>query len=220
MIELKITIPNDEVNDGQAALEKRMAVLGYAFGHKAVPVVGPDIYAEAAKTVYASHDIASREAEAPTVVTNTPRAGENAAQTAARKREKRKPEPAPVAPNGLPDTPGVPPLNISAAPEHRVDPEVEAQDAADEAAEVATQQVKELTAEDLRAVMGQYVTAFGLAEAQADGPKLFADALGTPPPGSEMWSVTLASKNQDTLAKAIVAWNAAVESGKRYGGAA
>jgi hypothetical protein len=74
-----------------------------------------------------------------------------------------------------------------------------------------------MTAEDLRAVMGRYVSAHGLDAAQADGPKVFVDALGAAPAGFDLWTVTLASQNPETLAKAVTAWTAAAEAGVRYG---
>lgn len=196
-VKIEINIPNDEIGDGKAALEKRMAVLGYAWGAAAVPYIG---VANPEPTLTLGEAIRAEEAK------------EEPKPEPAKKRgrpPKAEPAPEPVAAEPTP--------NISAQPENRIDPEVEAQDAADEAAEVAATPAKELTAEDLRAVMGRYVNTFGMAEAQADGPKLFADALGTPPDGAEMWSVTLASRSQDTLAKAIAAWDAAVKKEVRYG---
>lgn len=210
MIEIKITIPNDEIGDG-TALSRRLAVLGYTFGVPAVPVIGGDAAPKTATELM----ITEKSTWLLGDLTRAPEAAvyDEAKPEPAKKRgrpPKAEPAPEPVAAEPTP--------NISEQPENRVDPDVEAQDAADEAAEVAATPAKELTAEDLRAVMGRYVNTFGLAEAQADGPKLFADALGTPPDGAEIWSVTLASKSQETLAKAIAAWDAAVKAGKRYDG--
>lgn len=99
------------------------------------------------------------------------------------------------------------------------EPEAEEQDAADEAAEVeaARKDDKPLTIDDLKNAMGDYVKAFGLAETQEDGAKLFADALGTPPEGNAFWKVSLvAAQGQEALRKAIAAWEAAIATGERY----
>ena len=185
MIEVKITIPSDELGDPNA-VSRRMAVLGY---------VPTEMMWKPAGSVV---QVAQPDDPAPVAVV------EPAKPEPVRRGRPKKAEPAPE-----------PEPNISAQPEQRVDPEVEAQDDEDEAAEVVEAAV--LTAEDLRSMMGRYVNTFGLAEAQADGPRLFADALGTPPEGASIWSVTLASKSQDTLVKAIAAWETAVKNGKRYG---
>lgn len=98
-------------------------------------------------------------------------------------------------------------------------PETEAQDAADEAAEVDAKRdaEKPLTADDLKQAMGLYVQKFGLAETQEDGPNLFNDALGEPPAGEQFWKVTLvATQGQAVLSKAIEAWKTAAAAGKRY----
>lgn len=100
------------------------------------------------------------------------------------------------------------------------DPETEAQDAADEQAEVEENRDDEapLTIDDLKSAMGAYVSAHDMAAAQEDGPKIFVAALGKPPAGEEFWKASLvASSGQDHLKKAIDAWNAAAAAGKRYG---
>lgn len=110
--------------------------------------------------------------------------------------------------------------NISASPENRVNPEDEAQDKADEAAEVEAARDTEnpLTVDDLRSVMGKYVEAHGMPATQEDGPAIFKSALGNPPAGEESWKLSLvAAQGQETLRKAVDAWRALVESGKRYG---
>lgn len=55
--------------------------------------------------------------------------------------------------------------------EERVDPAADKQDAKDEAAEKAAEPVK-LTHDSVRAVLGGYVQAYGMAAAQEDGAKL------------------------------------------------
>jgi hypothetical protein len=114
--------------------------------------------------------------------------------------------------------------NISTDPENRVDPEddpeVQAQDAADEQAEVDANRDAEapLTVEDLKAVMSQYVEKFGMPATQEDGVKIFADAIGTPPAGEAAWKMTLvAAAGQDKLKAAIAAWKAAASAAGRYG---
>ncbi len=56
--------------------------------------------------------------------------------------------------------------------------EDQAQDAADEAAETAGTATGKLTHDDVRKALKGYVTAYGMAAAQQDGPKLIAKVLG------------------------------------------
>lgn len=109
--------------------------------------------------------------------------------------------------------------NISTSPEDRTNPEDEAQDKADEAAEVEAARDTEnpLTVDDLRSVMGKYVEAHGMPATQEDGPAIFKSALGNPPAGEESWKLSLvAAQGQETLQKAVTAWQDAVASGKRF----
>lgn len=99
-------------------------------------------------------------------------------------------------------------------------PEVEAQDKADEQAEVEANRKPEqpLTHEDLRNAMGGYVNTYGFAAAQADGPTIFLDALGAVPSGTKdsegkdvtSWKLSIVPESK--LAVAIAAWKAAVEN--------
>lgn len=57
-------------------------------------------------------------------------------------------------------------------------PEVEAQDAEDEAIESAAEAAPELTHEDIRAAIGRYVKKFGIDAAQVDGLKVFQMVCG------------------------------------------
>jgi hypothetical protein len=201
MIEIKITIPHEDIGDADA-LKKRMALLGYTPPGTFVwkQVEGPDVYAEAAKTVYKP---SSEARAAETAVTNTPRVGETEQQTEARRKTRaKKAEPAP---------------NITAAPEARVDPEVEAQDEADEAAEVAASgpASPQPTAEDLRAEMGAYAAKFGMPATLEDGTAIFTGALGPAPEGGWKLSV-VAGIGGETLAKAVVSWRAAAAGSARY----
>lgn len=150
--------------------------------------------------------------------------------------------PPPIAPNGLPDSPGTPgeqkPAEapkktrgkakdaapaISTTPEDRKPPEDDAetqkQDAADEAAEVeaARPAAAPVTVEDVMGAVGGYVEKFGLPAAQEDGPKVFVSALGTPPGGEPYWKKSLlATATQDQLQKALVAWKTAAAAEQRF----
>jgi hypothetical protein len=113
--------------------------------------------------------------------------------------------------------------NISTNPENRVGPEddaeTQAQDAADEQAEVDANRDAEapLTIEDLKMAMSEYVTKFDMGAAQEDGVNIFGDALGKPPGGEQFWKMSIAAAaGQDTLKKAIAAWKAAAAADKRY----
>lgn len=150
------------------------------------------------KEEIAEDEAAEREEAAtkPTFVTNTPRVGEpndprrEQSMTAAQAEELK----APVV-SGSVDS-----------------PEVEAQDKADEQAEVEANRnpEKPLTTEDLRGVMGEYVRIYGMAAAQADGPVIFNDALGAPPTGEDKWKLSLVPEGK--IAAAVAAWKGAIES--------
>lgn len=103
-----------------------------------------------------------------------------------------------------------PAANISTG-EERVDPEEAAQDKADEKAEIAAS-TEELTRDDVKAAMVGYVSKFGMAATHEDGPKIFVEALGTPPEGEEFWKLSLVPEDdQAALAKAIEVWGKCVE---------
>ncbi|QIG74334.1 hypothetical protein EVC08_022 [Rhizobium phage RHph_N65] len=162
-------------------------------------------------------------------VTNTPRAGESEEQTTAR-RERGKPAQGrarrtkeEIAEDEAADAADANAAQISTNPENRVgpedEPEVQAQDAADEQAEVDANRDAEapLTIEDLKMAMSEYVTKFDMGAAQEDGGNIFGDALGKPPGGEQYWKMSLAAAaGQDTLKKAIAAWKAAAAADKRY----
>ncbi len=206
MIEIKITIPNDEINDADA-LKKRMALLGYTPPGTIVwkQVDDPVVDGMLDRIDTAINEARAAEANSEPVKAEAPKRG--------RPKKAEAAAPAPEAAKAEQE----PQPNISTEPENRVDPEAEAQDAEDEAAEVTAAPAKTMTAEDLRAVMGRYVNAHGLEAAQADGPAIFVDALGAAPAGFDLWTVTLASQNPETLAKAVAAWEAAASAGSRYG---
>ena len=202
MIEIKITIPHEEVGDGNA-LSARMAALGFYPRGLSSPARNEfgGCYAEAAKTVYKPNSElpqAARDIDDPRVGRVEP------AKPEPKKTRAKKAEPAP---------------NITAAPEARVDPEVEAQDEADEAAEVAASAPSspQPTAEDLRAAMGAYAAKFGMPATLEDGTAIFKGALGEAPEGGWKLSV-VAGIGGETLAKAERAWSAAAAGEARYGG--
>lgn len=111
---------------------------------------------------------------------------------------------------------------ISTSPENRVpppEPEVAEQDAEDEQAEVEanTKPNAPLTADDVRNAMTEYVTKFGIDATQADGLAITGDALGKPPAGAEAWSISvIVGAGQDTIAKAVAAWQSAAGGAERY----
>ena len=194
-ISIQIHIPDSEIAEGQHALNKRMAVLGFAFGHAAVPVIGDAMAHGTGAALVTSEGVEHvplAEMLDPAPVKVEPK-----------KTRAKKTEPAP---------------NISTAPEARVDPEVEAQDEADEAAEVAASAPASevVTAEMLRAEMGAYAQKFGMDAALADGSKVFTDALGQAPEGGWKLSV-VAGIGGETLAKAVAAWRSAAAGSARYG---
>lgn len=110
--------------------------------------------------------------------------------------------------------------NISTG-EARVDPENPeaddseadaAQDAADEAAEVEAHRdpEKPLTIDDVKAVVMAYAEKYGMPAAQADGPRIFVEALGAPPKGEEFWKFSiLPIDDQEKIQKVISIWQRA-----------
>ncbi|MDK4730519.1 hypothetical protein [Rhizobium phaseoli] len=152
------------------------------------------------------------------------------ATAASPKRERGKPAPGrarrtkeEIAEDEAADAADANAAQISTNPENRVGPEdgpeVQAQDAADEQAEVDASRDAEapLTIEDLKMAMSEYVTKFDMSAAQEDGGNIFGDALGKPPGGEQYWKMSLAAAaGQETLKKAIAAWKAAAAADKRY----
>lgn len=77
------------------------------------------------------------------------------------------------------------PMNVEAVDQDPVadddqtdDAETEAQDAADEKAEADANSNGKLTLDDVRGALKDYVSAFGIAATQEDGPKVFALLFG------------------------------------------
>jgi len=131
--------------------------------------------------------------------------GDHQFEPVANHSQEAKPEPKKGRPKKAEPAP-----NISAAPEARVDP----QDEADEAAEVAVSEA--VTAEDLRSVMGAYAAKFGMPATLEDGTAIFTGALGPAPESGWKLSV-VAGMGGETLAKAVAGWFAAAASEARYG---
>jgi len=113
---------------------------------------------------------------------------------------------------------------ISTNPEDRKPPEddeaTQAQDAADEKAEVDADRKDEtpLTVDDVRASLGLYVNKHGMPATQQDGIKIFEAVLGKPPEGEAAWKLTLlADMSQEKLKAVIDAFTKAAASDKRFG---
>lgn len=98
-----------------------------------------------------------------------------------RTRDKNKADAAPAATQ-----------NISTG-EERVDPAVDAQDAADEKADTAATKPVDLTHDDVKKLLGGYVMAYGMEAAQADG----TGFIGAP-------KISEIPDTQAALAKAII----------------
>lgn len=196
-IKIEVHVGSD-VGDPKGYLDLYMDALGFTRG----AVLGAGVAAEPRK-VGSAPELAmgysgdAQKAEAPA-------AAEAPKATRARKKADDKPA-------------------ISTNPEDRKPPEddaeTQAQDAADEQAEVeaAREPEKAITVDDLRGVMGEYVQKFEMPATQEDGPLIFADALGKPPAGEAAWKLSLlAELPQERLKAAYDSWRKAVDSGKRY----
>ena len=87
-----------------------------------------------------------------------------------------------------------------------------AQDAADEAAEVEAHRdpEKPLTIDDVKAAVMAYAEKYGMPAAQADGPRIFVEALGVPPKDEEFWKFSiLPVDDQEKIRKVISIWQRA-----------
>lgn len=94
------------------------------------------------------------------------------------------------------------------------DPAAQAQDAADEKAEVdaGRDPAKPLTRDDVKSAMAKYVQNYGMPATQEDGPKIFREALGAPPEGETFWKLSLVPEDdQAKLAKVVEIWTKANE---------
>lgn len=204
-IEINIHIPDEDIGLGTEALAKRLAVFGYTFGVKAMPIIGGNANPEPRFAPESELPQAAQDAKVYTTPGEQPK---EPAKRGRRPRTEDKPQ-------------------ISTTPESRAEPEAVVddeetaqQDAADEAAEVeaAREPEKALTVEDVKKAVGLYVGKFGMAETQEDGPKIFVKALGNPPAGSDIWKMSLlANADQATLSTAVKAWEAAAARSERFG---
>lgn len=209
-IKIEINIPDDEIEKGDAALAMRMAVLGYS------TIRRPFIMKEHA---------APDPLDSPYIKANGEVMTLGEAMRAEQAAEQPKEEPKKRGRKAKAEEP-----QIRANPENRVEPEAvddeatAAQDEADEQAEVEATRAPEtpVTIDDLKKVVGDYVSAFSIPIAQEDGPKIFKSVLGDPPAGAAWTFPVLAGLPQDQLAKVVSAWKNAVAEAttakKRFGG--
>jgi len=89
------------------------------------------------------------------------------------------------------------------------DPETEAQDATDEAAEVEATRKASATIDDVKAAVQLYVDKFGLKFTQEDGPAIFVEALGKPPAGEAFWKFSILPDDAEKLAHVVSVWERA-----------
>lgn len=221
-LKIEILLPDDNVS--RSSLDHHMEALGFARGAKCEPV----IYAEAKPGLTPVEQSIKDGTFSVRSATDDERA---AVGSETPKRERGKPAPGrarrtkeEIAEDEAADAAeAAQTAQISANPENRVGPEddaeTQAQDAADEQAEVDANRDAEapLTIEDLKMAMSEYVTKFDMGAAQEDGVNIFGDALGKPPGGEQFWKMSIAAAaGQETLKKAIAAWKAAAAVDKRY----
>lgn len=94
--------------------------------------------------------------------------------------------------------------------EERIGPEDDAatqeQDAADEAAEVEATRTAPATIDDVKAAVQLYVDKYGMKNTQEDGPKIFVEALGTPPAGEAFWKFSILPTDPEKLAHVVNVW--------------
>ena len=219
-IKIEINIPDDEVGQGQAALDKHIAVLGYMPNRTGAWTYNGPIARNNDGTPKTDSDAEEKAnmTAAETVAAEQPK--EEPKKTRTRKTKAEEPQ-------------------IRTSPENRVEPEAvddeatAAQDEADEQAEVEATRAPEtpVTIDDLKKVVGDYLNAFrtsenaekgkpgsGWLEAQEDGPKIFHSVLGDREDGSP-W--TFQNIPQEKLAAVVNAWKNAVAeattSKKRFG---
>lgn len=179
-MKIEITVPEDEIKAGNSAgyLEKAMWAFGY--GRMAMATRPNETYAEPDMSEvlpdegpnYAAMKEAAEQAEAPKRERGKPSPGK-ARRT---KEEIAEDEAADKADAAA--APAEPKPAISTG-EERIDPtnpDDAKQDAADEAAEVAS--APELTHDDVRAALKKYVDAYGMPAAMEDGPKVFKLLFG------------------------------------------
>lgn len=208
MLKIEVAVPEEHVLNNRASeyLSRTMAALGFVrIGVSAEAGMSPD----AEVLAEPGPDTAAMLAAAPVADAPKRERGKPAPGRARRTKEEIAED---EAAERAEVSSGEAKANISTGDE-RVDPaDVAAQDAADEAAEVEEHRdpVKPLTVDDVKAVVGQYVTRYGMPAVQEDGVKIFAEALGAPPAGEAYWKMSILPDDQAKLARVIDIWQRAV----------
>lgn len=179
-LNITVTVPQDEILAGGAAgyMDKAMSAIGF---HRA----------DFPRTTAAAP---APQAEPPAAAPVPAEAAPEPAKTRGRPKKADKP--------ADPE----PPMNISTG-EERIDPttpEDAAQDAEDEAAEVAATPAKAMTLDDVRAALTRYSQKFGMPSVMTDGPAILADLFG-----AEVKKVSQVPDTQEALAKCVAAIDAA-----------
>lgn len=100
--------------------------------------------------------------------------------------------------------------NITDNPEDRVNPQDDAQDAADERAEEESSATEALTHDDVREAASGYIAKFGMEAASVDLIGCLEKAVGVK-------KMSQIPDDQESLAKAVAAFQAASKADKRYG---
>jgi hypothetical protein len=196
MLEIKITIPDDaDIRYQNTLLEDHLRLFGFVRENapRDTPVVCEIVQTEMDFDVTVPDVVEAVSQEEP--VDSRP----------ARKTRLTKPKAT---------------ANISAAPEHRVDPSVEEQDAEDEKAEeVIVKNTDVPTEEMLRKAINGHVEKFSLAATIDVAKVLLVDKIGEPPAG-KVWNVsTVTAGGPELLAKVIAVWNEATALASPYGSA-
>lgn len=204
-VKIEVTIPEDDVRAGASAQYLANALAGIGFVPRSVEfnmhvltdsdraeivARGPGDALPDEGPNYAAMKAAADESEAPKKRGRRTKAEIEAEKAAA--------EAPPPATRDAREADAL--ANISTG-EERIDPTTEAeqaQDAADEAAEVAAQPVKELTHDDVRAALKAYMDFYGQAATMEDGPKVFKEQFG-----SGVAKVSDIPNDQASLQKAI-----------------
>lgn len=183
-MKIEITIPENAIQDGVAAwyLDRAMTAIGFA---------RPAVHRYEGPLTSTSGETHPAAEVLPDEGPNYAAMKEAAEHAEAPKRERGKPSPGKarrtkeeIAEDEAADkadaaaAPAEPKPAISTG-EERIDPtnpDDAKQDAADEAAEVAS--APELTHDDVRAALKKYVDAYGMPAAMEDGPKVFTMLFG------------------------------------------
>jgi hypothetical protein len=159
---VRIEIVGEDAKAVRAEMDRLLGREVMSFAISAVPKEEPEQEPTESEQVTATTPSPSGENQNAAIVEQPKRRGRRtkAEMEAARAAEQAKSEP-----------------QISTAPEARVGPEDDPQDDADEQAESEATRPPELTHDDIRNAFGQYVNRYGMAAAQEDGQKLFAQVF-------------------------------------------